>query len=211
MIDGPSPPFPEPTTPAADRREVLLGYLDYFRSVTAAKVADLDEATVRASCLPSGWSPLELVHHLVHVERRWLDWGFEGQAIDEPWADRREGRWHVPEGVSRDDLLEALAERGALTRRIALDHRLDDVGRPSERWAGQAPASLERVLLHLVQEYARHVGHLDVVRELLDGTTGEWAVTATQRTRWRSTPVRSRALVVVESVKSVRTEQDVWS
>ncbi len=165
--------FPEPTTPAADRREVLLGYLGYFRSVVAVKVGDLDEATVRGSSLPSGWSPLELVHHLVNVERRWLDWGFEGQAVDEPWADQRDGRWHVPEGISRDDLLVALEERGARTRRVVLDHRLDEVGRPSERWDGKPPATLERVLLHLVQEYARHVGHLDVVRELLDGRTGE--------------------------------------
>jgi len=173
MSNPASVPFPEPTTPAADRREVLLGYLDYFRSVVAVKAGDLDEARVRASSLPSGWSPLELVNHLVHVERRWLDWGFEAQAIDDPWADQRDGRWHVPDGVSRDDLLVALAERGARTRRIVLDHGIDEAGRPSERWAGQPPATLERVLLHLVQEYARHVGHLDVVRELLDGATGE--------------------------------------
>ncbi|MEO3939192.1 DUF664 domain-containing protein [Dermatophilaceae bacterium Soc4.6] len=166
-------PFPEPTTAVADQREVLLGYLAYFRSVVSSKVADLDESTARASSLPSGWSPLELVHHLVHVERRWLDWGFEGQAIDDPWADQRDGRWHVPVGLTVGDLLETLDDRAELTRKVVLAHRLDELGRPSERWAGQPPASLERVLLHLVQEYARHAGHLDVVREILDGEQGE--------------------------------------
>ena len=47
------------------------------------------------------------------------------------------------------------------------------MGAPGERWDGAAPATLERCLLHLVQEYARHVGQLDIVRELLDGATGE--------------------------------------
>jgi hypothetical protein len=52
-------------------------------------------------------------------------------------------------------------------------HALTDVGQPGERWDGAPPATLERVLLHLLQEYARHAGHLDVLRELVDGTTGE--------------------------------------
>ncbi|MGI8993340.1 MAG: DUF664 domain-containing protein [Nocardioidaceae bacterium] len=47
------------------------------------------------------------------------------------------------------------------------------MGRPGERWDGAEPATLERVLFHLLQEYARHVGHLDIVRELIDGATGE--------------------------------------
>ena len=77
-------PFPEPTLPAASRTAVLLGYLDYFRSVLRGKLAGLDEAALRGSVLPSGWSPLELVKHLTFVEMRWLDWGFEGRAGRRP-------------------------------------------------------------------------------------------------------------------------------
>jgi uncharacterized protein DUF664 len=51
---------------------------------------------LRTSRLPSGWAPLELLKHLVHVERRWLVWGFEGEPVDDPWADERDGRRHVP-------------------------------------------------------------------------------------------------------------------
>jgi hypothetical protein len=47
------------------------------------------------------------------------------------------------------------------------------VGQPGDRWDGADPATLERILFHLVQEYARHVGHLDIVRELIDGEVGE--------------------------------------
>lgn len=173
MSRGSTVPFPEPTTPQDDRGEVLLGYLDYFRAVVAEKVTGLEEVDVRRSLLPSGWTPLELVHHLVHVERRWLDWGFEGEAVDDPWADQKDGRWAVPDALSTGDVLSMLRERGRLTRAVVSRHALADAGAPGERWRGESPATLERVLLHLLQEYARHVGHLDVVRELCDGTTGE--------------------------------------
>ena len=56
---------------------------------------------------------------------------------------------------------------------VVQSHELSDVGRPGERWEGAQPPTLERVLFHLLQEYARHVGHLDVVRELADGEVGE--------------------------------------
>ena len=166
-------PFPEPTRPAADRTEVLVGYLDYFRSVVLAKVDGLTEDQLRGSVLPSGWSPLELVKHLTFVELRWLDWGFEGGAVADPWGDQHDERWHVGPDETPRDVLAALQARGVVSARIARRHDLDELGVPGERWDGEPPATLERCLLHLLQEYARHAGHLDVVRELLDGSTGE--------------------------------------
>ena len=52
-------------------------------------------------------------------------------------------------------------------------HHLSDAGQPGERWDGADPATLERILFHLLQEYARHTGHLDIVTELATGQTGE--------------------------------------
>ena len=166
-------PFPSPMTPRSSRTDVLLGYLDHFRSAVLSKLDGLDDRELRSSRLPSGWTPLELLHHLVHVERRWLVWGFEGQPVAEPWGDARDGRWSVPSGTDVAALVRDLHEQARTTRRIVESHALVDVGQPGERWEGQPPATLERVLLHLLQEYARHAGHLDVVRELVDGTTGE--------------------------------------
>ena len=60
-----------------------------------------------------------------------------------------------------------------MTDAVVQRHDLDEVGRPSPRWGGQPPATLERVLLHVMQEYARHLGHLDIVAELGGGVTGE--------------------------------------
>lgn len=166
-------PFPSPTTPCDSRAEVFLGYLDYFRGVLVAKLSGLDEGLLRSSRLPSGWTPLELAVHLTHVERRWLVWGFEGQSVGQPWGDQRDDRWYVAPDVSVLEVLDALQEQAAQTRRVVESHELSEVGRPGERWDGATPATLERVLFHLLQEYARHVGQLDVVRELIDGQVGE--------------------------------------
>jgi uncharacterized damage-inducible protein DinB len=166
--------FPEPThDPGAPRADVFLRYLAYYRAVLTDKVQGLSEEDLRGSRLPSGWAPIELLKHLRHVERRWLVWGFEGEDVGDPWADRRDDRWHVDPDESLDDLLQELADQAATTRTVVERHALDEVGRPGPRWDGADPATLERVLFHLLQEYARHVGHLDVVREIVDGTTGE--------------------------------------
>ena len=63
-------PFPEPSGPPVPRAEVLLGYLDYFRSLVVAKVQGLSDAQLRVSLLSSGWTVIELVKHLTHVEHR---------------------------------------------------------------------------------------------------------------------------------------------
>jgi uncharacterized damage-inducible protein DinB len=166
-------PFPEPTAPARSRAEVFLRYLDFFRDRLAAKLRALPADEPRTSRLPSGWTPLQLLSHLTHVEMRWLEWGFEGRDVPDPWGDQRDGRWHAPPDASLDDLLAALGRRAEVTRAIVGRHDLEETGVPGERWDGQPPATLERVLFHLVQEYARHLGHLDIVAELAGVPGGE--------------------------------------
>lgn len=166
-------PFPEPTTPVASRAEVFLGYLDYFRASVIAKLEGLAPHELRHSRLPSGWTPLELLKHLIFVEMRWIEWGFEGRTVDDPWGDQREGRWRVDPGETLQSLAAAWRERGRYTGRVVRSTALDAVGVPGERWDGAEPATLERVLFHLLQEYARHLGHLDIVAEMSGGPVGE--------------------------------------
>jgi uncharacterized damage-inducible protein DinB len=168
-----SVPFPEPTAPAASRAEVFIRYLDYFRDRLAVRLRQLPAAELRRSRVPSGWTPLELLKHLTYVELRWLEWGFEGRCVDDPWGDQRDGRWHVGPSESLDDLLAALADQARRSDAVIAVHDLDEVGGPGDRWDGEPPATLERILFHLVQEYARHVGHLDIVCELAGAPTGE--------------------------------------
>jgi hypothetical protein len=166
-------PFPEPTAPAASRTEVFLRYLAFFRAGLAGKLRGLPAAELRASRLPSGWTPLELLRHLTFVERRWLEWGIEGVAVPDPWGDQRDGRWYVAPAETLDGLLAEFGRQAARSDAIIARHDLADVGAPGERWDGEPPATLERVLFHLLQEYARHLGHLDIVAELAGGPAGE--------------------------------------
>ena len=166
-------PFPEPTIPVPSRADVFLGYLDYFRSQLISKLEGLPTGELRRTRLPSGWTPLELLRHLTSVEMRWLEWGFEGREVPDAWADIRDGRWYVAPEETLAALAAALAAQAARSRVIVDSHDLADVGQPGERWDGADPPALERILFHLLQEYARHAGHLDIASELAGGPTGE--------------------------------------
>jgi uncharacterized damage-inducible protein DinB len=166
-------PFPEPTRPVGSRTELFLDYLDFFRSKVLDKVTELPESELRHSRLPSGWTPVELVKHLTFVEMRWLEWGFEGREVAEPWGDTRDERWHVASEETLTQLASALAAQGTRSRAVIESHDLSERGQPGPRWNGAEPATLERILFHLLQEYARHLGHFDIVVELADGPVGE--------------------------------------
>jgi uncharacterized damage-inducible protein DinB len=165
--------FPSPTRQAASRTEVFLRYLDFFRSRLIAKIGALPEPELLSSRLPSGWTPLELLKHLRYVELRWLEWGFEGQQVPEPWGDHRDGRWYVADHETLASLVAELNQQAARSRAIIERHDLAEAGQPGERWDGASPATLERVCFHLLQEYARHLGQMDIVCELAGGATGE--------------------------------------
>ncbi len=165
--------FPSPTNSVASTEEVFLGYLDFFRATVAAKLDGLDESALRTSLVPSGWTPLGLVTHLTAMERRWLVWGIAGENVEDPWYDERDDRWYADPARTSAELVEQMHAMGRWTREIVAARSLDDVGAPGPRWDGHPPPTVQRVLFHVLQEYARHVGHLDIVRELADGTVGE--------------------------------------
>jgi uncharacterized protein DUF664 len=165
--------FPEPTVPRSSRAEVFLSYLEYFRNSVISRVEALPENEERSSRLPSGWTPLELVKHLTFVEHRWLVWGFEGVAVEDPWGDQRDDRWFVDPDEPTDTVIEALRAQGEQSEIVIRANDLSTIGQPGPRWSGQPEPTLERILFHLLQEYARHLGHLDIVVELAGGLVGE--------------------------------------
>jgi uncharacterized damage-inducible protein DinB len=165
--------FPSPTGPALPRDEVFLMYLDYFRERVIEKVTSLPSDALVVSVVPSDWTALELVKHLTFVELRWLEWGFEGRAVADPWGDHLGERWVIDPTDTLESLVKALREQGVTTAAIVHCHGLDELGQPGPRWDDDGPATLERVLFHLFHEYARHLGHLDIYSELAGGPIGE--------------------------------------
>jgi uncharacterized damage-inducible protein DinB len=166
--------LPEPGPQLSRPGDLLPAYLDFYRSEVLRKLDGLSEDDLRGTRLPSGWSPLELLGHLVHMERRWLVWGFAGEPVAEPWGDQdADGRWHVPADVGLPELSAALLEGGRRTRELVEGSDLDALAPAGPRFDNGPPATLGWILFHVLQEYARHVGHLDVARELVDGVVGE--------------------------------------
>jgi uncharacterized damage-inducible protein DinB len=160
-------------TAVPTRAEVFLGYLDYFRDRLVSTLDALPSGELRRSRLPSGWTPIELLKHLTYMERRWLEWGFEGCDVPDPWGDRLDDRWHVAADETLQELTQALHNQATRTQVVVTSHDLAEVGQPGERWDGGDRPTLERILFHVLQEYARHLGHLDIVAELAGGQPGE--------------------------------------
>jgi uncharacterized damage-inducible protein DinB len=168
----------EPRLDSADPAAQFAAYLDYYRATVARKVEGLGDAELHASTLPSGWAPLEMLIHLVHMERRWFVWGFLGEQVAEPWGDHAggdpKGAWRVPDGVTAAELVDRLHAGGERTRAVLAAHDLAERGAVGGRFdAGTTPPALLWICFHVLQEYARHAGHLDVARELADGVVGE--------------------------------------
>ncbi|RAJ70701.1 putative damage-inducible protein DinB [Streptomyces sp. PsTaAH-137] len=167
LLDGPA-------VDVSDAHELLLGYLEWYRNALMRKLADLSDDQLRTPVEPLGWSPLGLVQHLGWVERRWLRWGFgaEDLVAYPPGGDAAE--WTVAADTSAAQVIAAYQAEVTIANARTQSAVLSDKACIGGRFKtpDQAP-SLGRILFHLLQEYARHVGHLDVARELIDGVTGE--------------------------------------
>jgi uncharacterized damage-inducible protein DinB len=156
--------------------ELLTGYLDHYRETVLRKLDGLSEHELRHSRLPSGWVPLALLKHLAHVERRWVQWGFTAEQVEEPWGDHQpeRGQWKLDPDETLADVTAFFQEQCARTREIVAGASLADQSAVGGRFApGEERPTLIWILFHLLQEYARHAGQLDVVRELANGSVGE--------------------------------------
>ncbi|MEX0429023.1 DUF664 domain-containing protein [Nocardioides sp. DS6] len=154
----------------------VAAFLRFYRATIIEKCRALPVSEQRRPHLPSGWTPLELVWHLAYVERRWFVWGFLGEQVPEPWGDHvgddPEGSWFVPAETSLDDVVAMLERVAARTEDVLLRHAAEEVAALGGRFAADPP-DLRWICAHVLQEYARHAGHLDVVVELAGGPTGE--------------------------------------
>jgi uncharacterized damage-inducible protein DinB len=163
-----------PGAKVSDPHELLLDYLDWYRQALMRKIAGLSDEQLRTPVKPLGWSPLGLVKHLGWVERRWMRWGFAAEDILAYPPGGDEAEWSVPAEQPTTDIIAAYHDEANRSLALAADAPLTEPARTGGRFQTpeQAP-TLGRILFHLLQEYARHVGQLDIARELIDGETGE--------------------------------------
>jgi len=147
--------------PLADERELLLAWLDHLRRSILGKLEDLSEEQARWTPDGALISLLGIVNHLTHVEWRWLNGMMLGAEVSRSEAEFHPGpELTVPEAAARYRARAATTEESA--RALPLTQRTTDGSGRDFRW----------VLVHLIEETARHAGHADATRELLDGTTG---------------------------------------
>ena len=148
---------------------MLLGYLAYHRAVLARKVEGIsDDDARRAACPPSALTLLGLIRHMTDVERWWFRRVHGGEQIPGLFDDGEE--WVVPPDATIAGALAAYwAEIEEIDRRLqaaAMDDRNSGPPDPGQHL-------LRRAIVHMIEEYARHCGHADLLRESIDGATGD--------------------------------------
>lgn len=148
-------------------RDVLLYYLNGMRNAVVRKSEGLTDEQLRTPGVPSGTNLLGLIQHLTGVEAHWFQRVFLGE-------DRQVNRsMQVPPGVTRDrivaDYREACARSDEIVRACADLSTLARIANPGE--AGKD--SLRVIMTHMIRETARHAGHADILREQIDGATGQ--------------------------------------
>jgi len=167
----PDPPL------AGDEAATLLGFLDYQRATLAWKCRGLTDDQLRVTVASSVISLGGLLVHLARVEDGWFSEVVAEAPELEPWASMPwAAEWSDPGGRSGDELRRLWEERVAASRQVVADALAaggDPLGSTHPAWGGQGHPSLRWVLVHMIEEYARHNGHADLLREAIDGETGE--------------------------------------
>jgi uncharacterized damage-inducible protein DinB len=166
---------PEPPV-AADETATLLGFLEFQRATLAWKTAGLDAAGLRATVGASTMTLGGMLKHLALVEDDWFSQSLHGHEPSSPWdtvdwdADR-DWDWHSAAQDNPEQLhalwRDAVARSRDLVAQALADGGLDRLARRT-RPDGRAP-SLRWILVHMIEEYARHNGHADLIRERIDG------------------------------------------
>lgn len=162
---------------------VLKGYLDFHRNTLRMKTAGLSQSQLGQTLAPSTMTLGGMVKHLAYVEDWWFSVVFRGQEESAPWCDvdwdaDNDWDWHSAVEDTPEQLRELLdraieASDAIIDEALAGADGLDALSvKPSRRNEGQS-FSLRWIMVHMIEEYARHNGHADLLRESIDGETGE--------------------------------------
>lgn len=168
---------PEPPI-AGDEVATVLGSLERQRATFAWKCSGLDSAGLRATVGASSITLGGLLKHLALIEDVYLSARVGGRQMPTLWPsadwDDPDWAWHSAADDSPEELL-AMWQEAVVRSRAVVKERLaeGDLSQPARFTSFDDPPSVRRLLADLVEEYARHVGHADLVREAVDGVVGE--------------------------------------
>lgn len=167
--------WPKDEVATEDERTTLLAFIDHQRNFLIRKASGLTDDQVRtASCPPSDLTLLGLVRHAAEAERYWAKKNFAGLDVgrlfggDAHPSGDPDGEFHPPPEATMDEAVGLLRSEAGDADEIFRRAGLDDLERCQRGFY-----TLRWILIHLVEEYARHLGHADLIREAIDGQTGE--------------------------------------
>ncbi|MFF6870263.1 DinB family protein [Streptomyces sp. NPDC007910] len=166
-------PRVSPSTTSGER-EALEQWLDFHRATLARKCEGLDDVQLRTpSAPPSDLNLLGLVRHMAQVERGWFRRTLAGEEADWIYSSEEDhdGDIHTKEGDTYEEAFATWQAEIAHARALAATRGLDDLD--SGKHHSGARFNLRWIYLHMIEEYARHNGHADLLRERIDGATGD--------------------------------------
>ncbi len=151
-------------------KEMTTAFLDYHRTTLLLKIQDLSDEAARQTVPPSSMSLMGLIKHLAYVERWWFHWVFAGDEVEFPWTEADpDAEWRVAEADTLASVAAFYQTECDRSRQIVTAAKLDDL---AQRPPDDEPLTLRNILLHMLEETARHNGHADILRESIDGVTG---------------------------------------
>jgi uncharacterized damage-inducible protein DinB len=177
MADEMDDPRPQ-TADAEGEVATLTSFLDYQRMTLEWKCSRLDDAALAMRLPTSALSLGGMLRHLTRVEDYWFgEVAARAQAPLPPWASMEwAAEWDDAAGIPGDELRRTWDERVAASRAVVAARVAEGPAALDERfaaWDGNGTVTLRWVLVHMIEEYARHNGHADLLREAIDGETGE--------------------------------------
>ena len=154
-----------------DERAMLAGYLDFGRATILRKMEGLDEPDLRRSFGPGGLTLLGLVKHLTMAEQWWfaIHYAQTGEPLMFQDPSDPDLDLHVQPNETTGQIVDAFLRQCERSREILAGAPSLDAVVPNKR---RGEVDLRWIVLHLIEEYARHAGHADIIREMIDGATG---------------------------------------
>ena len=169
-LDAPQRQWP---APSGDERTQLEAWLDYYRATLLVKCAGLDRAQLaRRAIPPSELTLLGLVRHMTLVEQWWFEVTFAGLAVVEYYTleSDRDADFHDLASATLEEVRTNYDAACQRSRDLSAAHSLDEIAKKPNR---DGAVDLRWIYVHMIEEFARHCGHADLLREVLDGTTGD--------------------------------------